>query len=404
MGGSYMFWNGEKLPNNADLVYPLHLVSTLECRTQLFSSLSDKCKITLPIINQADYSAYQRNSQYTDIYTTLWGANYQHSRDQQVGAHYWVDIATARGTPLYALADGEVYAAEFNSAYGNVVKLKFKYKGEIFYAIYAHMDNFSVKKGDQVTKGQKIGEVGNTGNTFGALWGYHVHFEIDKDAGGRPAYAYMGCPDLDKGHSVIIAEGLCRIQMIQYTKDPILFLENADARLPLQLADPTPTDELTGSNVPSVQQPEQHSESQPTTWSSQVQTWSSQVVDSQDTSGALNELLLDFSRVDLIASQFLNKRDVRIEKDFWMDLPVGQPATLTLSITDKKTGAPFNGTLPQPLLLVANTTNLQITPVSTVVVTQGSAKIHLMSKISGNAYVFINLWTNKIGDFYVNIK
>ena len=53
--------------------------------------------------------------------------------------------------------------------------------------------------------------------------------------------------------------------MIQYTKDPILFLENADARLPLQLADPTPTDELTGSNVPSVQQPEQHSESQPTT-------------------------------------------------------------------------------------------------------------------------------------------
>lgn len=70
---------------------------------------------------------------------------------------------------MYALADGEVYAAEFNSAYGNVVKLKFKYKGEIFYAIYAHMDNFSVKKGDQVTKGQKIGEVGNTGNTFGAL-------------------------------------------------------------------------------------------------------------------------------------------------------------------------------------------------------------------------------------------
>jgi murein DD-endopeptidase MepM/ murein hydrolase activator NlpD len=91
-----------------------------------------------------------------DIYTVLWGASYTHQRNQSVGAHYAVDIATAKGTPLYAIADGEVYSAEYNTAYGNVVKIKFKYKGEILYAVYAHMNKYNVKAGDTVRKGQQI--------------------------------------------------------------------------------------------------------------------------------------------------------------------------------------------------------------------------------------------------------
>ncbi|MDR0651009.1 MAG: M23 family metallopeptidase [Candidatus Peribacteria bacterium] len=156
MATTYLFGNGEHLPNNTSLVYPLHQVSSLECRTQEWSVLSDNCKLTLPRIRGADYVTYQNEKVYTDIYTVLRGASYTSGRDQAVGAHYGTDIATAKGTPLYAIADGEVYSAEYNSAYGNVVKVKFKYKGEILYAVYAHMNAYMVKAGDTVKKGQQI--------------------------------------------------------------------------------------------------------------------------------------------------------------------------------------------------------------------------------------------------------
>ncbi len=388
MTGSYMFWSGESLPNNANLVYPLHQVSTLECRNQPFSTLSDNCKINLPLINQANYDSYQDNPVYTGIYTALWGASYQQPRNQSVGAHYAVDIATARWTPLYALADGEVYAAEFNSAYGNVVKIKFKYAGEVFYAIYAHMDSFSVKKGDSVKKGQKIWEVGNSGTTFGALWGFHVHFEIDRDAGGRPAYAFSGCPDLNKGHSAIIAQGLCRVQMIQYTKDPIMFLEKAWSKLPLQI-----------SVSPSVPQPDKKPETQPEVDITPILPPKPEI-----SSPSSREITLNVSQLDLAASQFVNKWDIRLEKDFSTDLSVGAKGTLTIAITDKKTWEPFNWTLPQPLLLISNTTDVQISPVSSVVVSQWMAKVILTSDKATNAYVSVNFWANKIGNFQINIK
>ncbi|MDR2415225.1 MAG: M23 family metallopeptidase [Candidatus Peribacteria bacterium] len=156
MATTYLFGTGENLPNNTSLVYPLYQVSTLECRTQEWSTLSDACKLKLPLIRGADYVTYQNEKLYTDIYTVLRGASYTSGRDQAVGAHYAADIATAKGTPLYAIADGEVYSAEYNSAYGNVVKIKFKYKGEILYAVYAHMNAYVVKAGEVVKKGQKI--------------------------------------------------------------------------------------------------------------------------------------------------------------------------------------------------------------------------------------------------------
>ena len=156
---SYLFGNGETLPNNTTLLYPLYKVSTLECRVLKRDTMPENCKIKLPIIHNADYTTYQHDSAYTDIYTVLWGASYHSGRNQAVGAHYAVDVATAEGTPLYAIADGEVYSSEYNSAYGNVVKIKFKYKGEILYATYAHMSSRALQAGDLVKAGQIVGKV-----------------------------------------------------------------------------------------------------------------------------------------------------------------------------------------------------------------------------------------------------
>ncbi|NDJ85586.1 MAG: M23 family metallopeptidase, partial [Chloroflexi bacterium] len=49
------------------------------------------------------------------------------------------------------------------------------------FTLYAHMNSVSVSCGQNVSQGQAIGEVGNTGNSSGP----HVHFEI-RNAGFEP--------------------------------------------------------------------------------------------------------------------------------------------------------------------------------------------------------------------------
>lgn len=218
-------WNSWSLPNNTSFGYPLRQVSTLECRTQYFEDMDDSCKINLPIIRWANYAAYMHNTTYRSIYTTLRAAPYSDTWNQEIWAHAWIDIATARGTPLYSIGNWVVYSAWRNSSYWNLVRIKYIYNWEIVYWVYAHMDTIEVEVWQVVTRWQKIWTVWNTGNTSWALWWYHVHFEIDKDNGWRPAYSYTNCKDLDKWHYKIIQNGLCRTELFKYQYDPIKILE-----------------------------------------------------------------------------------------------------------------------------------------------------------------------------------
>lgn len=213
------------LPNNSSFTYPLQKVSTVDCRTLYRWDMPDSCKINLPIIRGANYIAYAGNSLYRSIYTTLWAAPYSSTWDQTAWAHAGVDIATARGTPIYSIWNGVVFYAWRNSSYGNVIKVKYVYKWEVIYAVYAHLDTIEVSAGDTVTRWQKIWTTWNSGNTFGALGWYHLHFEIDKDNGWRPAYSYTNCADVSKWHYTIIQNWLCRQELFKYQYDPIRVLE-----------------------------------------------------------------------------------------------------------------------------------------------------------------------------------
>ncbi len=225
---SFMFANTNwNLINNSSLIYPLDYVSTLECRTQSRENMSDECKIKLPIIQNSNYIKYASNKTYRDIYTVLRWANYSDTWNQNIGWHAAVDIATAKGTPLYSIADGEIYYAWWNNSYGNVIKLKFKYNWEILYAIYAHMDEIYVESWQKISKWSQIWTVWNSWNVFGALWWNHIHFEINKDSYWRPAYYYYGCPELNLWHSSIIKNWYCRKEVFNTQYDPIMLIESS---------------------------------------------------------------------------------------------------------------------------------------------------------------------------------
>ena len=55
--------------------------------------------------------------------------------------------------------------------YGNVVVIN---HGNGYMTLYAHCSSLAVSEGQTVSRGQTVGYVGNTGNSYGA----HLHFEI----------------------------------------------------------------------------------------------------------------------------------------------------------------------------------------------------------------------------------
>ena len=85
--------------------------------------------------------------------------------------HDGMDISGSIGSPIYAAADGVVIFADRLGGYGLIVILK--HEGDLK-TIYAHNRRNLVPKGAVVKRGEKIAELGNSGNATGP----HLHFEI----------------------------------------------------------------------------------------------------------------------------------------------------------------------------------------------------------------------------------
>jgi murein DD-endopeptidase MepM/ murein hydrolase activator NlpD len=88
--------------------------------------------------------------------------------------HTGVDIAAASGTPIHAADDGRVVLMQGvgeSGGYGNFTCVQ---HSASLSTCYAHQSSFGTSLGASVNKGQVIGFVGNTGNSFGA----HLHFEV----------------------------------------------------------------------------------------------------------------------------------------------------------------------------------------------------------------------------------
>ncbi|MGI3211370.1 DUF5930 domain-containing protein [Roseovarius tibetensis] len=88
--------------------------------------------------------------------------------------HKGTDYAGAHGTPILATADGVVSHAGWQSGYGRLVKIEHEFGIE---TRYAHMSRIRVKPGQRVSRGDRIGDMGNTGRSTGT----HLHYEIRVD-------------------------------------------------------------------------------------------------------------------------------------------------------------------------------------------------------------------------------
>ena len=85
--------------------------------------------------------------------------------------HYGVDIAAEDGTAIACFADGTVGAVGESTTLGKYLTVN---HADGVSTLYAHCSLITAASGAEVSQGQKIAEVGHSGNATGP----HLHFEV----------------------------------------------------------------------------------------------------------------------------------------------------------------------------------------------------------------------------------
>ncbi|MEX0285427.1 MAG: DUF5930 domain-containing protein [Paracoccaceae bacterium] len=101
-------------------------------------------------------------------------------RDPKTGGrrmHNGLDFAGPQGTDIFATADGVVKFAGWRSGFGRLVIIQHDFGVE---TRYAHNTRIRVTKGQRVSRGDHIADMGSTGRSTGT----HLHYEIRVN--GRP--------------------------------------------------------------------------------------------------------------------------------------------------------------------------------------------------------------------------
>jgi len=98
--------------------------------------------------------------------------------------HTGIDIPAPTGSKTAAADNGIVIFAGGLGGYGNAIIID---HGQGITTLYAHLNSIEVGSGQAVTRGQRIGGVGSTGNSTGP----HVHFEVRKNGSHTSPWAYL---------------------------------------------------------------------------------------------------------------------------------------------------------------------------------------------------------------------
>lgn len=148
-------------------------------------SLLAICQDRLSIFKKELFSAYNQTKGNLQMFESPFDFNwygrvssyYGYRIHPSTGAnqlHNGLDIGVPSGTSVKAGLTGTVTASAYNDSYGNYVIIQDEDGYELR---YAHLADRSVTQGATVTKGDEIGQSGNTGTSTGS----HLHVELLKD-------------------------------------------------------------------------------------------------------------------------------------------------------------------------------------------------------------------------------
>jgi len=98
--------------------------------------------------------------------------------------HTGVDISVPFGTPVRVTADGIVVFSQFESGYGRLVKVD---HGGGLMTYYAHLSHSDVQPGQELRRGDVLGEVGSTGRVTAP----HLHYEVRTHGTPINPYPYL---------------------------------------------------------------------------------------------------------------------------------------------------------------------------------------------------------------------
>jgi murein DD-endopeptidase MepM/ murein hydrolase activator NlpD len=109
---------------------------------------------------------------HTPTIWPTWGTVTSQFNERRYG--YWhkgFDVGNKTGTPIYATAAGVVIYSGWHGSYGRKIVI---YHGFGYTTVYAHLYRLNVSVGDEVEKGEVIGQMGSTGRSTGP----HLHYEV----------------------------------------------------------------------------------------------------------------------------------------------------------------------------------------------------------------------------------
>jgi murein DD-endopeptidase MepM/ murein hydrolase activator NlpD len=119
------------------------------------------------------------------------------------GFHSGVDMQGKRGEKIVATADGIVIQASNNGDYGHFVEIS---HGNGFTTSFSHLQEYKVKKGDKVKRGQVIGLVGSSGRSTGV----HLHYELCQNGNPINPVTFMQTADLSKKIAITEIKAVAR--------------------------------------------------------------------------------------------------------------------------------------------------------------------------------------------------
>lgn len=98
--------------------------------------------------------------------------------------HAGIDIGAPEGTPIRAADSGRVVIASWTGGYGNYTCIQHT---SSMSTCYGHQSRYATSVGANVSQGEVIGYVGNTGHSFGA----HLHFEVRINGSPQDPLGYL---------------------------------------------------------------------------------------------------------------------------------------------------------------------------------------------------------------------